>query len=169
MLFRSDSFKSFKLRVNPTDKEGDGSVREPDCEQPEDTTARSSIKAKDGIGDKVDNLDPKYGKPNTFKEETVEESMADEHGIGRDIADKKEKMDRLKTPAKPGPLHNVGKGFKAFIQGKKEPMESVEVEGETLEEKAGYSAKSARAGKDIGKPGKAFSRSEEHTSELQSH
>ena len=31
---------------------------------------------------------------------------------------------------KPGPLHNVGKGLKAFVQGKPEPMESVEVSEE---------------------------------------
>jgi hypothetical protein len=68
------------------------------------------------------------------KEETVEESFEDEHGIGRDVADKKEKMDRLKTPAKPGPLHNVGKGLKAFLKGKPEPMESVNVEGEVMDE-----------------------------------
>lgn len=68
------------------------------------------------------------------KEETVEESFEDEHGIGRDVADKKEKMDRLKTPAKPGPLHNVGKGIKAFLKGKPEPMEAVNVEGEVMDE-----------------------------------
>ena len=39
--------------------------------------------------------------------------------------------------------------------------------GPALEE-AKYSAKAARAGEDIGKEGKEF-RSEEHTSELQSH
>jgi hypothetical protein len=239
---KSNSFQSFKMRVAPTDKEGDDSDEVPGEKEPEDTHARSSVKAKAGLGDKVDNLDPKYGKPNTFKEETeldeeqldeiskklagsyrhaaakdrkdmghqqdlaairlgqhltsgqpklasrvklgfnkiqnridkrtagikaassrmkaeeVEESFADEHGIGRDIADKKEKMDRLKTPAKPGPLHNVAKGFKAFLKGKPEPMESVEVEGEQIDEKAGYSAKAGRAGKDLGKPGKNFAK-----------
>jgi hypothetical protein len=155
---KSNSFQSFKMRVAPTDKEGDDSDEIPGEKEPEDTHARSSVKAKAGLDAKVDNLDPKYGKPNTFKEETVEESFADEHGIGRDVADKKQKMDRLKTPAKPGPLHNVAKGFKAFLKGKPEPMESVEVEGEQIDEKAGYSAKAARAGKDIGKPGKAFAK-----------
>jgi hypothetical protein len=110
---KSNSFKSFKLRVKPLDKEGDGESKEPECDTPEKTPARASIHA----------------------EETVEESFADEHGIGRDVADKKEKMDRLKTPAKPGPLHNVAKGFKAFIKGKAEPMESVGVEDNQIVEK----------------------------------
>jgi hypothetical protein len=48
-----------------------------------------------------------------------------------DVADKSWLKDAGK---KPGPLHNVGKGFKAFIQGKKEPMESVELEGEVMDE-----------------------------------
>jgi hypothetical protein len=109
---KANSFKSFKLRVKPLDKEGDGESKEPGCDTPEKTPARASIHA-----------------------EEVEESFEEEHGIGRDIADKKEKMDRLKTPAKPGPLHNVAKGFKAFIKGKSEPMESVEVEGEQIDEK----------------------------------
>jgi hypothetical protein len=109
---KANSFKSFKLRVKPLDKEGDGESKEPGCDTPEKTPARASIHA-----------------------EEVEESFEEEHGIGRDIADKKEKMDRLKTPAKPGPLHNVAKGFKAFIKGKAEPMESVEQDGEQLDEK----------------------------------
>jgi len=51
---------------------------------------------------------------------------------GTDIADKS----YLKTAGKkPGTMHNVGKGLKAFLQGKKEPMESVEYDGKSLEEK----------------------------------
>jgi hypothetical protein len=98
---KTNSFKSFKLRVKPLDKEGNGEVKDIPCDTPEKTTARASIHA----------------------EETIQEA-----GIGQDIADKKEKMDRLKTPAKPGPLHNVAKGFKAFLKGKAEPMESVQYE-----------------------------------------
>ena len=50
---------------------------------------------------------------------------------GTDVADKS----YLKTAGKkPGPLHNVGKGLKAFLQGKKEPMESVELDGEIIGE-----------------------------------
>jgi hypothetical protein len=69
-----------------------------------------------------------YGKQNEGKE--WEESTPK----NTDIADKKEKMARLNDTGKKGPLHNVGKGIKAFLKGKPEPMESVEVEGETLEE-----------------------------------
>lgn len=99
----------------------------PTPQAPEETPARKSIKAKE---------EHEEVKPASIH---AKESFEEEHGIGRDIADKKEKMDRLKTPAKPGPLHNVAKGFKAFIQGKKEPMESVNVEGEVIEEKKGLS------------------------------
>ena len=38
-----------------------------------------------------------------------------------DVSDTKAKMDRLKD-TKSGPFHNVGKGLKAFVQGKPEPM-----------------------------------------------
>ena len=55
---------------------------------------------------------------------------------GRDIADKKQKMARLSDTGKGKPMHNVAKGLKAFLQSRKEPMESVEVDGEILDEKA---------------------------------
>ena len=58
------------MRVKPLDKEGNGNDKLPSCENPEETQSRSSIKAKPGLGDKIDNLDAKYGKPNSFKEET---------------------------------------------------------------------------------------------------
>ena len=45
-------------------------------------------------------------------------------------------MARLSDTGKGKPLHNVAKGLKAFLKGKKEPMESVEVDGEILDEKA---------------------------------
>ena len=53
---------------------------------------------------------------------------------GRDIADKKQKMARLSDTGKGKPMHNVAKGLKAFLQSRKEPMESVEVDGEVLDE-----------------------------------
>jgi hypothetical protein len=46
-----------------------------------------------------------------------------------------------------------------YATATKKAMEEVEVaDGEQIEEKAGYSAKEAAAGKDIGKPGKQFSK-----------
>lgn len=52
----------------------------------------------------------------------------------------------------------ASKKYKAMGGGWKTAKEEVEFEEEEiLDEKAGYSAKAARAGKDIGKPGKAFS------------
>ena len=63
---KSNDFKSFKLKVK-----GDHTPeKDPSCENPEETSSRQTIKAKGGLGDKVDNLDAKYGKPNSFKEET---------------------------------------------------------------------------------------------------
>ena len=50
----------------------------------------------------------------------------------------------------------ASKKYKAMGGGWKSVSEEVEQE-ELIDEKAGYSAKAARAGKDIGKPGKAFS------------
>jgi hypothetical protein len=41
-----NSFKSYKLRVKPVDKEGDGSVQQPSCDQPEKTAARASVHAE---------------------------------------------------------------------------------------------------------------------------
>ncbi|NBR15382.1 MAG: hypothetical protein EBU01_12530, partial [Crocinitomicaceae bacterium] len=51
----------------------------------------------------------------------------------------------------------ASKKYKAMGGGWKSANEEVEQEEELIDEKAGYSAKAARAGKDIGKPGKAFS------------
>ena len=43
-----------------------------------------------------------------------------------DMVNRKEKMAKLNAPGKKGPLHNVGKGLKAFLTGKPEPMEGNE-------------------------------------------
>jgi hypothetical protein len=64
----------------------------------------------------------------TVKEETIDEATPAKN---TDVADKS----YLKTAGKkPGPLHNVGKGLKAFLQGKPEPKESVELDGNQLSE-----------------------------------
>lgn len=75
-----------------------------------------------------------------------------------------EKWARAKSAAKskfavyPSAYANAwaSKKYKAMGGGWKTASEEVEVEEEMIDEKAGYSAKAARAGKDIGKPGKAF-------------
>ena len=78
---KSNSFKSFKLKLK-----SDGEMKAPGHDEPEETTSRKSIKAKDGLGDQIDNLDSRYGKPNSFKEE-VElnednlDSIAKKHGM----------------------------------------------------------------------------------------
>ena len=64
----------------------------------------------------------------------MEEIELDEVAKGTDIVDKKEKMARLSNTGKGKPLHNVAKGLKAFLKGRKEPMEAVNVEGEVLDE-----------------------------------
>ena len=69
---RSNSFKSFKTRVNPVDKEGNGNPQKVPLQEPDETPSSNSIKAKPvGAIERTDNLDPKYGKPNTFKEATI--------------------------------------------------------------------------------------------------
>jgi hypothetical protein len=69
---RSNSFKSFKTRVNPVDKEGNGNPEKVPSQEPDETPSSNSIKAKPvGAIERTDNLDPKYGKPNTFKEAAV--------------------------------------------------------------------------------------------------
>jgi len=69
---RSNSFKSFKIRVKPLDKEGNGDPQKVPSQEPDETPSSNSIKAKHiGAIERTDNLDPKYGKPNTFKEATI--------------------------------------------------------------------------------------------------
>jgi hypothetical protein len=69
---RSNSFKSFKIRVKPLDKEGNGDPQKVPSQEPDETPSSNSIKAKHiGAIERTDNLDPKYGKPNTFKEAVV--------------------------------------------------------------------------------------------------
>ena len=65
----------------------------------------------------------------------------------QDVADKSYLKDK---PGVKSDLKNLGR----FLTGKKETNESVE----ELDEKAGYSAKAAKAGEDIGKPGKQFAK-----------
>jgi hypothetical protein len=129
---KPNSFKSFKLRVNPADKEGDGSVREPACEEPEETTARTSIKARGG------EVEVKKGEVvgTVHKEETelTEETPAK----NTDIADKSYLKDMGKKPTIKSDLKN----FKNFLTGKKETNEEVE----SIEER------------DEGKPGKMFAK-----------
>jgi hypothetical protein len=75
-----------------------------------------------------------------------------------------EEIDEVKKPT--GELKDAcWKGYTAVGMkmkgGRKVPNcvpEEVEVEEEMIDEKAGYSAKAARAGKDIGKPGKMFAK-----------
>ena len=44
---KSNSFKSFKMRVKPLDKEGDDAKEVPSCDTPEKTSARASIHAEE--------------------------------------------------------------------------------------------------------------------------
>jgi hypothetical protein len=67
------------------------------------------------------------------KQQKVDEAMETKTPAkNTDVSDKS----WLKTAGKkPGPLHNVAKGLKAFVQGKPEPMESVDVGNEAIHEK----------------------------------
>lgn len=42
---------------------------------------------------------------------------------GTDFADKKEKLAKASSSGKKGPFHNIGKGLKAFVTGKEEPID----------------------------------------------
>ena len=102
---KANDFKSFKLKLKT-----DGEMKAPAKEEPHKTSARKSIET------------------HKVSEETIEEETPKK---GQDVSDKS----WLKSAGKkPSPLHNVGKGLKAFMTGKKEPMESVEIDGETLGE-----------------------------------
>lgn len=69
---KSNSFQSFKSRVKPLDKEGNGNPEKVSQQDPEETKSRTSIKAKPTNNlapQKVNNLDPKFGKTPGFSEE----------------------------------------------------------------------------------------------------
>lgn len=57
---------------------------------------------------------------------------------GTDVVDRKEKMAKLSASGKKGPLHNVGKGLKAFLTGKPEPMEGEEKSKPNVKELAEF-------------------------------
>jgi hypothetical protein len=46
---KMNSFKSYKIGVKPSDKEGDGSVKEVDCEKADSTAARKSIHTEETV------------------------------------------------------------------------------------------------------------------------
>ena len=103
----------------------------------EDTAARKSIKAKDTEkSQKIDNLDPKHGKPNAFDEEVELDEAAPK------------KMDDVAkqnlTPAKKGVVGTVKsdfKNFKNFLAGKPETNEAVDSNNQTIDTLAGRSKK----------------------------
>ena len=68
---KSNSFQSFKSRVKPLDKEGNGNPEKVSQQEPEETPSRASIKAKPTnnlASQKVNNLDTKFGKTPGFNE-----------------------------------------------------------------------------------------------------
>jgi len=71
---KSNSFQSFKSRVKPLDKEGNGEPDKVSTQEPEETPSRASIKAKptDNLApQKIKNQDAKYGTANSFQEATI--------------------------------------------------------------------------------------------------
>lgn len=95
-------------------------------------------KEEQGTG-KFDKKKISTGTVYTKKSEKEQEKMDEASTIkgvpakNTDVSDKS----WLKTAGKkPGPLHNVAKGLKAFVQGKPEPMESVEYDGEQIDERS---------------------------------
>jgi hypothetical protein len=107
---KSNSFKSFKLKLK-----SDGEMKAPGQEEPEETTARKFHKAKDGLGDKIDNLDSRYGKPNSFKEEVELDEETPKKN--QDIADK------AYLKHKPGTVKGTMTQMSRFLRGKPEIKE----------------------------------------------
>ena len=121
-----NSFKSFKLQLKT-----DGEMKAPSTTEPTiSTKAQSSVVPHETAPSNV-RFDPKLAKPTP--QDKVSEAMEKSPAKNTDLVDTKSKMDRLKD-TKSGALHNVGKGIKAFLKGKPEPMESVDLEGEELSE-----------------------------------
>jgi hypothetical protein len=110
---KPNSFKSFKLRVSPLDKEGDESTKNPSCDEPEDTTARQSIKAKGNA-------------PTTHTEEVELDEETPKKN--QDVADKSYLKDMGKKPTIKSDLKNFGR----FLAGKKETNEEVVDEAKGL-------------------------------------
>ena len=110
---RSNSFQSFKLKLK-----SDGEMKAPPKQEPADSAAIRSDKAKPGLEDKIDRLDPKYGKPNSFKEES--ELSEETPKKNQDVADKSYLKDIGKKPSLKGDLKNFGR----FLAGKKETNEA---------------------------------------------
>jgi len=106
----------------------------------EDTAARKSIKAKDTEkNQKIDNLDVKYGTPNSFKCEEVELDEAAPKKMN-DVMRGKQNLE----PAKKGVIGTVKsdlKNFKNFLTGKKETNEAINPSNQTIDTLAGRSKK----------------------------
>ena len=110
---RSNSFQSFKLKLK-----SDGEMKAPPKQEPADSAAIRSDIAKPGLEDKIDRLDPKYGKPNSFKEQS--ELSEETPKKNQDVADKSYLKDMGKKPSLKGDLKNFGR----FLAGKKETNEA---------------------------------------------
>ena len=121
-----NSFKSFKLQLKT-----DGEMKAPIEKEPTISTKAQSSVVPHETSPSNDMFDPKLAKPTP--QAKVSEAMEKSPAKNTDLVDTKSKMDRLKD-TKSGALHNVGKGIKAFLKGKPEPMESVDLEGEELSE-----------------------------------
>jgi hypothetical protein len=106
----------------------------------EETAARKSIKAKDTEkNQKIDNLDVKYGTPNSFKCEEVELDEAAPKKMD-DVMRGKQNLE----PAKKGVVGTVKsdlKNFKNFLTGKKETNEAINPSNQTIDTLAGRSKK----------------------------
>ena len=99
---KSNSFQSFKSRVKPLDKEGNGNPEKVLQQEPEETPSRASIKAKptDNLApQKVKNQDPKYGTANSFQEEVEFDEVLDEAVSRKDF---QMVADLIKTHDHPG-------------------------------------------------------------------
>jgi len=135
-----NNFASLDKHLSSMKEEVDDYEMNKNKSEAEDTAARKSIKAKDTEkSQKIDNLDVKYGTPNSFKCEEVELDEAAPKKMD-DVMRGKQNLE----PAKKGVVGTVKsdlKNFKNFLTGKKETNEAINPSNQTIDTLAGRSKK----------------------------
>ena len=111
---KSNSFKSFKLKLK-----SDGEMKAPAMKQPEETTARKSVKPGDAHYEV---------KPQTIHAKEEVELDEDTPKKGQDVSDKSWLKDAGKKPSKLRTAKSDLKNLGRFLTGKKETNEEVDLE-----------------------------------------
>ena len=111
---KSNSFKSFKLKLK-----SDGEMKAPAMKQPEETTARKSVKPGDAHYEV---------KPQTIHAKEEVELDEDTPKKGQDVSDKSWLKNAGKKPSKLRTAKSDLKNLGRFLTGKKETNEEVDLE-----------------------------------------